>query len=452
MSKSEEVLMPAYASRYMDEPVPKHELPEKMMPSDVAYQLIHDELLLDGRPPLNLASFVTTWMESEAVKLMQECLNKNLIDHDEYPFAEKIQERCVKILAHLFHANDTDEAIGTATLGSSEAIMLAGLAMKTRWQQSRPANKQPTDKPNIVMGANVQVVWEKFARYFDVEPRYIPLAEDRFIIDPKLAMDAIDENTIGLVAILGSTFTGEYEPIAELNALLEQHNENADYPVPMHVDAASGGFVAPFANPDLQWDFRLSQVASINVSGHKYGLVYPGVGWVLWRDAQCLPHDLIFYVNYLGGEMPTFNLNFSGPSAFVVGQYYNFLRLGREGYTRIIGNLMKIAHWLADAIAEMPEFVVSSQKLGLPVVAWQLKPGYDFTAFDISKQLRQYGWIVPAYSMPANAEKIVMLRVVVREGFSLEMANDFVDHLHDVLITLQGQNAEAGQGGAQRVC
>lgn len=411
-----------YGSRYFTEPVPKYELPEDSMPARVAHQIIHDEMNLDGNPSLNLASFVTTWMEPEADRLMSECFSKNYIDQDEYPQTTEIQNRCVNMLARLYHAPHESTAVGTGTVGSSEAIMLAGLALKWKWRQRRQAQGRPTDRPNLVMGYNVQVVWEKFARYFDVEPRYVPLTEDRYVIDPEEALSLVDENTIGVVAILGSTYTGEYEPVAEIDALLAQKNAETGWEVPIHVDAASGGFVAPFASPKLEWDFRLSGVKSINVSGHKYGLVYPGVGWVIWRGEEDLPDDLVFHVNYLGGDQPTFNLNFSKGASQVVAQYYNFLRLGHEGYRRIMLGLGETARYLTERIEQLERFDILSRPDALPLVCFRLRDEDRYTVFDLSDKLRERGWVVPAYTMAPNAEHIAVLRVVVREGFSRDMA------------------------------
>ncbi|MFZ0340758.1 MAG: glutamate decarboxylase, partial [Gaiellaceae bacterium] len=303
--------------------IPRHKLPEDELPADVARQIVHDELMLDGNARLNVATFVTTWMEPQAEELMAECLDKNMIDKDEYPQTAALETRCVNILADLWHAPATDEATGCSTTGSSEAAMLAGLALKRRWRKRREADGMPADKPNLVMGTNVQVCWEKFANYWDVEMRLVPMEGERYHLSPEEAVARCDENTIGVVAILGSTFDGSYEPVAEICAALDELQARTGLDIPVHVDGASGGFFAPFVDPDLDWDFHLPRVASINTSGHKYGLVYPGVGWIVWRDADALPDELIFRVNYLGDTMPTFALNFSRPGAQVVAQYYN---------------------------------------------------------------------------------------------------------------------------------
>ena len=319
-------------------PVPSLRMPDESMNPDAAYRFIHDELMLDGSSRLNLATFVTTWMDPQAEKLMAETFDKNMIDKDEYPATAAIESRCVCMVADLFHAeglrdDDPSSAIGVSTIGSSEAVMLAGLALSWRWRERGRGRTGAKRRPNLVMGSNVQVVWEKFCRYFDVEPRYLPMEEGRYVITPEQVLENVDEDTIGVVAILGTTFTGELEPIGEICAALDKLAADGGLDVPVHVDAASGGFVVPFLHPDLIWDFRLPRVVSINVSGHKYGLTYPGIGFVVWRSAEHLPEDLVFRVNYLGGDMPTFTLNFSRPGNQVVGQYYNFLRLGRDGYT-----------------------------------------------------------------------------------------------------------------------
>ena len=302
------------------------------MPAETAYRIVHDELMLDGNARMNLATFVTTWMEPEAARLIAECAEKNMIDKDEYPQTAELERRCVNILADLWHAPGGVDGTGCSTTGSSEACMLAGLALKRRWRKRRQDAGLDGSKPNLVMGINVQVCWDKFCNYFDVEPRLVPMERGCYHLDPDKVAAYCDENTIGVVAILGSTFDGSYEPVAEVAAVLDDLQERTGLDIPVHVDGASGAMVAPFIDPDLVWDFRVPRVASINTSGHKYGRVYPGVGWIMWRDQEALPDELVFHVNYLGGDMPTFALNFSRSGAQVVAQYYNFLRLGRDGY------------------------------------------------------------------------------------------------------------------------
>jgi glutamate decarboxylase len=420
---ADEELAPAYGSRFMTEPIPKYRMPEGQLAPGVALQVIEDELNLDGNPELNLATFVSTWMEPEAARLMERTLDKNSIDADEYPQTAEIQTRCVNILADLFHTPEEAGSVGTATVGSSEAIHLAGLAMKWRWRKRREEEGRAMGTPNIVMGHNVQVCWEKFARYFDVEPRYVPLTHDRFVLGVPEAVERVDENTIGVVGILGSTYTGEYEPIEELNAALEELDARTGWGVPIHVDGASGAFVAPFTRPELRWDFRLPLVKSINTSGHKYGLVYPGVGWAVWRDAEDLPSELVFHVNYLGGDHPTFNLNFSRGAGQILAQYYNFLRLGRRGYTEIMTNLARTAGYLADALDGLGEFEVLSKRDALPLVCFRLRGARPFGEFDVSARLRERGWILPAYTLAPDAEDVSVLRIVVREGLSRDMAD-----------------------------
>ncbi|XP_078168237.1 glutamate decarboxylase-like [Carex rostrata] len=430
-----------FASRYVRAPLSRFTLPVESIPKEAAYQVINDELMLDGNPRLNLASFVTTWMEPECDKLMMSSVNKNYVDMDEYPVTTEFQNRCVNMIAHLFNAPvGADEmAVGVSTVGSSEAIMLAGLAFKRKWQNKRKAEGKPYDKPNIVTGANVQVCWEKFARYFEVELKEVNLKEGYYIMDPEKAVEMVDENTICVAAILGSTLTGEFEDVEKLNELLTQKNKEIGWDVPIHVDAASGGFIAPFLYKDLVWDFRLPLVKSINVSGHKYGLVYPGVGWVVWRSKEDLPDELVFHINYLGTDQPTFTLNFSKGSSQIIAQYYQFIRLGFEGYKDIMENCMGNAKFLREGIEQTGCFNVVSKEVGVPLVAFALKDSTKYTVFSISENLRRFSWIVPAYTMPADAQHIAVLRIVVREDFSRSIAERLLSDIQKVLGELEEQ-------------
>jgi glutamate decarboxylase len=412
--------------------LPAHELAEKGIDLDAAYERISAELLLDGQARLNLATFVTTWMPSSAARLMAETADKNIIDKDEYPQTAAIEERCVHILADLWGCPDGVDAIGCSTTGSSEAAMLSGMALKWRWRERMRAAGRPAERPNLVMGANVQVCWEKFCRYWEVEPRMVPLEGDRYHLGAKEAAAHCDENTIGVVAILGSTFDGSYEPIKEIAAELDRLESERGIAVPLHVDAASGGFVAPFLQPELEWDFRIDRVQSINASGHKYGLVYPGVGWAVWRNREALPRELIFDVNYLGGHMPTFALNFSRPGSQVIAQYLMFTWLGREGYRRVMRVAQDVARTLSGAIAEMGPYRLITDGGELPVFAFALKPEVtNYTVFDVSDRLRQSGWLVPAYTFPENRRDLAVLRIVVRAGMTIEMAELLIEHLRE---------------------
>lgn len=427
-----------FASRYVRASLSRFRLPEKSIPKDAAYQIISDELMLDGNPRLNLASFVTTWMEPECDKLMMSSINKNYVDMDEYPITTELQNRCVNMIAHLFHAplGESETAVGVGTVGSSEAIMLAGLAFKRKWQNKmRDANK-PYDKPNIVTGANVQVCWEKFSRYFEVDLKMVNLKKDCYVMDPYEAVKLVDENTICVAAILGSTLNGEFEDVKLLNDLLQAKNKETNWDVPIHVDAASGGFIAPFLYPQLEWDFRLPLVKSINVSGHKYGLVYAGIGWVIWRSKEDLPEELIFHINYLGADQPTFTLNFSKGSSQVIAQYYQLIRLGREGYTNVMENCRDNARVLKEGLEKTGRFNIISKDMGVPLVAFSLKDSSSHNEFEVSEYLRRFGWIVPAYTMPPDAEDVTVLRVVVREDFSRGLAERLVDNIKKVLEEL----------------
>ena len=409
--------------------IPRYRLPEHGVLARTALQVVRDELILDGNARLNLATFVTTWMEPEAEELMAECSSKNMIDKDEYPQTAELERRCVNILGSLWNAPAAD-AVGCSTTGSSEACMLGGMALLWRWRARRRAAGLPTGRPNLVMGTNVQVCWEKFCRYWDVEPKYVPLVPGRFHLGAAEAVALCDENTIGVVVIMGSTMDGSYEPVGEVNAGLDQLQADRGIDVPIHVDGASGGFVAPFLQPDIEWDFRVPRVASINASGHKYGLVYPGVGWIVWRDAASLPEDLIFKVNYLGGEMPTFALNFSRPGAQVAAQYFNFLRLGYSGYRQVQQTCQDIAMYLSGEIAKMGPFELLSNGSDLPVFAFRLRDGVTgYSVFDISERLRMRGWQVPAYTFPENLADMAVMRIVVRNGFSMDLANLLLDDL-----------------------
>jgi glutamate decarboxylase len=413
--------------------LPIHEIGDSGLDSETAYELISSELLLDGQARLNLATFVTTYMPAVAARLMADTADKNMIDKDEYPQTAEIEARCVSIIADMWNSPGHEQATGCSTTGSSEAAMLGGLALKWRWRERMRKAGKPTDRPNLVMGANVQVCWEKFCRYWDVEPKLVPMDGNRFHLEAPEAVAACDENTIGVVAILGSTFDGSYEPVKEIAAALDKLEEDKGCYVPIHVDAASGGFVAPALQPELEWDFRIKRVQSINASGHKYGLVYPGVGWAIWRNEEALPQDLVFDVNYLGGHMPTFALNFSRPGSEVVAQYYMFTTLGREGYRRVMQGAQDVATHLSSGIAAMGPYQLITEGRDLPVFAFALSPDVkNYTVFDVSDRLRQHGWLVPAYNFPENRQDLSVLRIVVRAGMTMEMGDHLLDHLREI--------------------
>jgi glutamate decarboxylase len=416
-------------TRLFSQPLPRNEFPAAGLPADDAYELIHLGLRVDGQPSMNLASFVTTWMEPAAEKLITEARSTNHIDHEEYPVADHVEQICVRMLADLWHAPDIHNAVGVATIGSSEAIMLGLLAHKFRWRARREAAGLPTDKPNIVFGAETHIVWDKFAKYFDVEMRKIPMRRDHFVLQPEDVAAQIDENTIAVGAVLGTTFIGENDPIEALNDLLVKVKNEKGWDIPLHVDGASGGFIAPFAHPEELWDFRLEQVASINASGHKFGLVYPGVGWLVFRDRESLPQELIFSVNYLGGAQPTFTFNFSRGSAMIQAQYYNFVRLGRRGYTAIVESMLANARHLNEQLEKTGRFEVLNPGLSEPVVSFRLKEGQRFDEYHLSDRLRMNGWIVPAYTLPPNAEDVTVLRAVVRNDMSRDKVDILMLHI-----------------------
>ncbi|CAN5600607.1 glutamate decarboxylase [soil metagenome] len=435
------VLNPKYSAPEYER-VPRFHLPQSELQAGNAPQLVLDDAMLDGNARLNLATFVGTWMEPEADQLYAATFDKNIIDKDEYPQTAAIEERCVRILANLWNSPEADTTLGTSCVGSSEACMLGGLAMKRRWQERRRAEGKSTDRPNLVMSAAVQVVWEKFANYWDVEMRLVPVSGDAIHRTPEGMLGVVDENTIGVVVIMGQTYTGIYEPVKELAAALDDLQHRTGLDIPIHVDGASGAMVAPFLQPDLEWDFRLPRVHSINTSGHKYGLVYPGVGWVVWRTKDLRPEDLIFHVSYLGGDMPTFGLNFSRPGAQILLQYYTFVRYGREGFTRIHGASQTIAKALSDRIGAMEQFTMLSDGSDIPVFAWSLDASVkNWDLHDLARSLRERGWLVPAYPMPKDREDLTVMRVVVRAGFTPDMAWLFLDTLQaavDSLDSLSG--------------
>ncbi|PPQ81458.1 hypothetical protein CVT26_007483 [Gymnopilus dilepis] len=450
--------------------VPKYTLPKQGINSKAAYQLLHDETALDGNPLLNLASFVHTWMPEDANKLILENLNKNIVDLDEYPAASLIHNRCVSMLGDLWKAPKDGKVIGTATAGSSEAIMLGGLALKKRWQEARKAAGKDYFHPNIVFGANAQVALEKFARYFDVETRLVPVtAEDGFIMNPHNALKYIDENTIGVMVILGSTYTGHFENVKLMSDLLDDLQKRTGLDIPIHVDGASGAFIAPFAHPHLKWSFDVPRVVSINTSGHKFGLVYAGLGWILWRDESYLHRDLIFELHYLGSVEYSFTLNFSKPAAPVIAQMFNFLNLGFEGYKRIAHKDLRNARMLSRALESTYFKVLSNVHVplhpekqrhgehpddpehyhaGLPVVAFRLSDEFKKENPHVQQSwiqtlLRTKGWIVPNYNAPQGAEDVEILRVVVRETLS----EDLIERLIvDILAITESLASKQGEG------
>jgi glutamate decarboxylase len=414
---------PTYSARSFSREIPKFEVPADGLDAEVAYQLVHDELNLDGNPALNLASFVTSWMEPAADRLATETLNKNMIDQDEYPRTEVIHERVVTMLGRLFHAPADRTPVGTATIGSSEAIMLALLAHKRTWQRRREAAGLPADRPNLVVGADVHTCWEKFARYFEVEARVAPMRDGAYTLTAADVAARIDERTIAVGGLLGTTFTGQMDELGPINELLADTRSRRGWSIPLHIDAASGGFIIPFSQPDLPWDFRLSEVRSINVSNHKFGLVYPGMGTVIFRDRADLPAELVFHINYLGGDMPNYSLNFSRPSNSVVLQYFNFLRLGRSGYERIVAAVLENAQALAARLDQTGRFELINDGSAFPIVAVRARTPDELDLKVLSRRLRETGWIVPAYTLPADAEHITVLRMVIKESFSRDMVD-----------------------------
>jgi glutamate decarboxylase len=427
--------------QYYTQPAIARRMPEHSREPRAALALLESEMLLDGDPSKNLATFVTTWMEPEAREVISRNLHRNFIDHAEYPRTAEIADRCVRILHHLFHGNGEPDAPGTACAGSSEAVMLGALAMKWRWKNARERAGKPTDRPNLVYGADVHVVWDKFCRYFDVEPRQVPLAKGRFTVGADELAPQIDEHTIGVVAVVGTTFTGECDDVVGIDAMLtELRGRGLD--VPMHVDAASGGFVFPFSDPEFAWDFRLESVKSINASGHKFGLVYPGIGWLVFRDEHQLPEQLVFYEDYLGERDATFTLNFSGSSAFVLAQYYNFVRYGRAGYASLVRAMDANAGSLSAQFAEEDALELLGTQPQLPLVIARVRDEEPFTGTDLVGELaRRRGWMVPAYQLPPANEEQQIIRVLVKVNQTRELADALAADVHDSIADLRRKAA-----------
>src|SRR3954451_3525195 len=437
LSRELDALAREYGNRFLLEPAPDLRLPKRGMQAVDAMRLVGEELVLDGIPMRNLATFVTTWMEPEAQRIIAENLHRNYIDHAEYPQTAEIEQRCIRMLADLYHA--PGETTGARTQGSSEAIMLGALSLKWNWRKRREAAGKDTSRPNLIFGGDVHVVWEKFCRYFDVEPRIVPLKPDKYTIGPEDVEPHVDENTIGVAAVLGTTFTGHADDIVGINALLEQIKEEHGVDVPIHVDAASGGFVWPFLYPDTEWDFRLPQVRSINVSGHKYGLVYPGIGWLVFREKSDLAEDLVFYENYLGKRDATFTLNFSTGASMVLAQYYNFVRFGHDGYRYVMETMQANARALSERIAAIGDFrLIGSEKdEQLPLVAFQLDGEHNYDEFDVASQLAaERGWMVPAYTLPPNAEHVKIMRALVKLTLGHTLATTLADDIAAACVVL----------------
>ncbi|WP_427814735.1 glutamate decarboxylase (plasmid) [Enterococcus sp. 22-H-5-01] len=436
-------LEPIFGSKNEDEVLPSYHLANQSVEPRIAYQMIKDDLLDEGNSRLNLATFCQTYMEPEAIALMSETLEKNMIDKSEYPRTAELENRCVNMIADLWHAKESEKYIGTSTIGSSEACMLGGMAMKFAWRKR--AEKLGVDtqakKPNLIISSGYQVCWEKFCVYWDVELREIPMTEDHLSLDAEKAIEAIDEYTIGIVGILGITYTGQYDDIKYLDQLVENYNQQTEHKVPIHVDAASGGLYDPFVEPELVWDFQLKNVISINTSGHKYGLVYPGVGWVVWRDEKYLPKELVFNVSYLGGEMPTMAINFSHSASQMIGQYYNFVRFGFEGYQSIHQRTHDVAIYLAKEIEASQHFELINDGTQLPLVCYKLKnENQKWTLYDLSDRLLMKGWQVPSYPLPKNLDKQVIQRIVVRSDFGMNMAHDFIEDLTAAIKELENSH------------
>ena len=432
---------PIFGSEEMREPAPAEFIPKHKTRADIAYQMVKDETFPQTQPRLNLATFVTTYMDDYGTRLMNEAVGINFIDETEYPRVAVMCGRCINMVANMWHSPEKAEwKAGAVGIGSSEACMLGGVAAWLRWRERRKALGKPYDKPNLVMSTAYQVVWEKFCQLWQIEMRTVPITREHITLDIDTAIKMCDENTICVVPIAGVTWTGMNDDIEALDKALDKFNAATGYDIPIHVDAASGGFILPFLYPHKKWDFRLKWVLSISTSGHKYGLVYPGLGWVVWKDKKYLPGDMSFSVNYLGANITQVGLNFSRPAAQILAQYYNFIHLGEEGYREIHSNSMEIAQYCHDQIGKIPCFENYASELENPLFIWYMKPEYEkkanWTLFDLQDKLMQSGWMVPAYTMPKNIEDMVVMRIVVRQGMSRDMADMLLEDIRNAVAEL----------------
>ncbi len=440
--KTQEGNISIFGSRVMREPAPAERIPQHRTRAEIAYQMVKDETFPQTQPRLNLATFVTTYMDEYGTRLMNEAVGINYIDETEYPRVAVMCGRCINMVANMWNTPEKGEwKTGAVGIGSSEACMLGGVAAWLRWRERRKAEGKPYDKPNLVMSTAYQVVWEKFCQLWQIEMRTVPITHEHPTLDIDAALKMCDENTICIVPIMGVTWTGMNDDVEALNDALEKYNAKTGYDIPIHIDAASGGFIMPFLYPEKKWDFRLKWVYSISTSGHKYGLVYPGLGWVVWKDKKYLPKDMSFSVNYLGASISQVGLNFSRPAAQILAQYYNFIHLGVEGYTEIHSNAMDIAKYCHKAIGKMPCFRNYSETLENPLFIWTMNPDYEkdakWTLFDLQDKLMQSGWMVPAYTMPKDIEEMVVMRIVVRQGMSRDMADMLIEDITNAVAELE---------------
>ncbi len=440
--KTQEGNISIFGSRVMREPAPAERIPQHRTRAEIAYQMVKDETFPQTQPRLNLATFVTTYMDEYGTRLMNEAVGINYIDETEYPRVAVMCGRCINMVANMWNTPEKGEwKTGAVGIGSSEACMLGGVAAWLRWRERRKAEGKPYDKPNLVMSTAYQVVWEKFCQLWQIEMRTVPITHEHPTLDIDAALKMCDENTICIVPIMGVTWTGMNDDVEALNDALEKYNAKTGYDIPIHIDAASGGFIMPFLYPEKKWDFRLKWVYSISTSGHKYGLVYPGLGWVVWKDKKYLPKDMSFSVNYLGASISQVGLNFSRPAAQILAQYYNFIHLGVEGYTEIHSNAMDIAKYCHKAIGKMPCFRNYSETLENPLFIWTMNPDYEkdakWTLFDLQDKLMQSGWMVPAYTMPKDIEDMVVMRIVVRQGMSRDMADMLIEDITNAVAELE---------------
>lgn len=440
-------------------------IPEAGLPSKTVRSIIENNHVLDFNQKLNTSSYVNVEFEEdeEAIALMG--MRVNLADQTVYPQSYKMHDTVVNMIAQLWHCptpSDMDEYDvfpGAGTVGSTEACILAGLALKFRWREWYAKKHDLTEeqvrgvRPNLVISSCYQAAWEKLFKYMDIEPKLIHPSKGTFTVEPEQVRSAIDDRTMGVVCIMGNHYGGQYDPVSDVNEVVSQVNATQGFQVGIHVDAASGGFIAPFQAELPAWDFRLSNVLSISTSGHKYGESCCGTGWVVWRDRKGLSEHVAISVTYLGGKADSYTLNFSRPASGVYVQYYKLLRYGLAGYAQCCENMMRNAKYIREGLKAMthngqPRFIMldDGDDGCLPVVTAMLNPDCGFTYDDIDLQhvLSQHHWYVSGYKMgfnhPISEETIslfhdehadkTMFRVVVKSNLTRDMADHLLASFH----------------------
>eukprot|EP00511_Aplanochytrium_stocchinoi_P009187 CAMPEP_0204863496 /NCGR_PEP_ID=MMETSP1348-20121228/3354_1 /ASSEMBLY_ACC=CAM_ASM_000700 /TAXON_ID=215587 /ORGANISM="Aplanochytrium stocchinoi, Strain GSBS06" /LENGTH=570 /DNA_ID=CAMNT_0052013835 /DNA_START=95 /DNA_END=1807 /DNA_ORIENTATION=+ len=463
--------LPYYASRVCDESLQDDRLVEVGFPARYCLREVEDMHSLDFSQNLNTSSYVNVVAEPEEEEVALMGLKVNLADQTVYPASFRMHNKCVNIVANLWNCpkpkdfdNNGGTYAGAGTVGSTEACLLSGLALKFRWRKwyARKYNKSEEEvlsiRPNLVISTLYQAAWEKLFKYFDIIPKFVRPSYKEMKIDPEKVGALIDEHTMGVVCIMGNHYSGHYDRVDLVDAIVEKVNKEKGLEVGIHVDAASGGFVAPFQEYLPPWDFRLKNVMSISASGHKFGEAVCGTGWLVWRQKERLAEHVAISVSYLGGHADSYTLNFSRPAAGLYSQMYKFFRLGREGYTQITENMMAVAKYIRDEIKGMKgedgvtplfEILDDGDKGCLPVVAAMLNPDLHlpFDDVDLQYALVQGHWYVSGYAMafehPTQKTQLAlfhdqvssktMFRIVVKSNLTIRLAEHLVETFHGAI-------------------